>query len=430
MTSHVHTDAPATDPTPSFENGIDDLRQWPCVLCVRLSAIGDVVMLGRSLQALHESRQNVILVTEQKLLPVVSLFPSVRWALTISQADDHLQPRTPKTGTKAHGKHSLVLKVWHRPVSNGSWESVPLTSVISVLAERRFFDTHLIDFQCTARSHKACKALRKAGLNWNKSYSVPKKTLYRASRVLWSRLVGSPCHAQTRTPADLRTTSASTGVVARQLATVSRLKKASTPQAEAKAKRRKLVGQTDTTQTCSPALPAPSEERSGHEPEVLLFSGASLPLKRWPLENCLSFARALLKKGHSLALLGGPDEKDFGDQIARLVPGVKNLAGQCSLTETFSHIQASRFVVTTDSFPAHVCDLMHKHCIVLFGSTSPDFGFAPLSPTVDTLYSGYSCSPCTRHGRGSCRFGQTPCMRAHRGDDIADRVDQHLRKNR
>lgn len=422
MTRHVQADAPAPDPTGWLENEMEKLRQRPCVLCVRLSAIGDVVMLGRSLQALQESGQTVLLVTSKHLLPVVSLFPSVQWAVTLCSAEGHGNTGAPGTRRTAERNDTHVLQVWHWSTARASWQLVPLSAVISVLAERGF--EALIDFQRTARSRKACKALREAGIHWTRSYSVPKKTLYRASLVLWSRLFGSPRHAQTRSPAELRSKSAAEGVVARQIATIGGLKTASTREG---ARWQTPEGLIDFPQSSSEAPPMPPDEYSDQRYDVLLFSGASLPLKRWPLENCLSFAREILKRGHSLAFLGGPDEREFGDQLALLVPRVVNLAGKCSLTETFAHIRASRFVVTTDSFPAHVCDLMHKRGFVLFGSTSPDFGFAPLSAKVDTLYSGYSCSPCTRHGRGRCRFGQTPCMRAHRGEDVADRVDQILR---
>jgi ADP-heptose:LPS heptosyltransferase len=394
------------------------------VLCIRLSAIGDVIMLWRALKALHESGYVVMVVTSRQLLPVVSLFPFVKWTLTtqLSQEMAETKGKTPSPST--FGERDTKLLVWFRAHPTTEWKLLDHTSTLTLIQALTTSQPSLIDFQCTSRSRRARAILRATGVQWKHQFATPKRTIYRTARIMQSRLVGSPDHKRAPSPATLRDRCAATGVIARQLKVVEHLKRLHPPiphHEEAT-----LPHDHKNEEHRQPSPPRTPTDNTPQTHDILLFSGASLPLKRWPLENCLVFARTLVSKGYSLAYAGGPDEQHFGEQLARLVPGVVNTAGQHSLPETFDLIKAARCIVTTDSFPAHLCDLWQKPCIVLFGSTSPDFGFVPLSPAVDTLYSGFSCSPCTRHGRGLCRFGQTPCMRAHTGENIAERVTSLL----
>ena len=47
---------------------------------------------------------------------------------------------------------------------------------------------------------------------------------------------------------------------------------------------------------------------------------------------------------------------------------------------------------------------------VLFGATSPLFGFVPIYEKISIEYMNLSCSPCSRHGKGFCRFKNLKCL--------------------
>jgi heptosyltransferase-2 len=148
------------------------------------------------------------------------------------------------------------------------------------------------------------------------------------------------------------------------------------------------------------------------EPYVVLFPGASGPLKMWGMERFSELVSFVHKQANvRFVVIGGKEEISAGEALERAHPGtVLNLAGRLKVGETLAVIAAARYVVTGDSFPAHAADALGIPASVLFGATTPWFGFAPLSPAVRLHYLNLSCSPCTRHGKGRCRFGNLRCM--------------------
>jgi heptosyltransferase-2 len=68
---------------------------------------------------------------------------------------------------------------------------------------------------------------------------------------------------------------------------------------------------------------------------------------------------------------------------------------------------------TNDSAPLHLCTSVNAPVTAVFCSTTPDFGFTPLSdnslvieaePTPD-------CKPCGLHGSKQCKKGHFACSR-------------------
>jgi heptosyltransferase-2 len=156
--------------------------------------------------------------------------------------------------------------------------------------------------------------------------------------------------------------------------------------------------------------------------DCVVFAGASLPLKAWPKANCIALVERLRSAGLSVALAGGPAEVDLASSVAARCPGAVALAGALDLAQTIDLISRARCVVTTDSFPGHVRSLAGGPTLVLFGATSPSLGFVPVGEGVQVATLDLGCSPCTRHGRGRCRFGNHACMARLSGAAVADWV--------
>lgn len=358
---------------------MSEIQRKQRLLFVRMSAIGDVIMLGRSIRMAARHGATVCLLTHKKLLPVASGFPELKEVLLL---DDALQ-------LSGHIRTDIT----------SPWKDAS----VDFLRFHREFDS-VLDFQRTARSRRALRQLKKEGFLWKKRFWVNKRHLARQYLLLKARLARS----QTQQRGDPQPPS-HTRVVIRQLELVQKA----------------LQCAQDTQSINEYLFSAPHlEQAPAHD--VLLFAGASLPLKQWDLENCREFAGEIVKSGLSLAFVGGPGEEQAGHRLAQLVPKIVNLAGQTDLSTTLGMIAQCRFVVTTDSFPGHLCDLLAKPAIVLFGATSPAFGFTPLHQKITVHHTNLKCSPCTRHGRGTCRFGNHLCMRSHNGGEIAREVIRSL----
>lgn len=112
-------------------------------------------------------------------------------------------------------------------------------------------------------------------------------------------------------------------------------------------------------------------------------------------------------------LLGGREDAVACDAIltASGLASVQNLAGQLSFLESAALMQGAAMNYANDSAPVHIASAMNAPMTVVFCSTVPAFGFAPLSDPkfiVETTEQ-LACRPCGLHGRKSCPEGHFAC---------------------
>ena len=154
---------------------------------------------------------------------------------------------------------------------------------------------------------------------------------------------------------------------------------------------------------------------------VVLFPGASGPLKEWPAEKLLEWINLILSKTNKkIVLCGGKDVLEIGAKLTKSIPTERlwNAIAHCSLAETLAIIAHASHVVSGDTFAGHAADAFGVPASVLFGATSPQFGFVPPGSGSKILYAHMSCSPCTRHGKGTCRFGNKMCLQNIAAEDV------------
>lgn len=156
-------------------------------------------------------------------------------------------------------------------------------------------------------------------------------------------------------------------------------------------------------------------------PYMVLCPGASLPLKAWGAENYRTCAENIIKNSEAhIVILGGPDELAVGKEIAAINDQrVHNRVAKFSLLESLAVISKAEYLIAGDSFPGHACDILGVPATILFGATSPYFGFSPCSSNIRVRWLNLNCSPCTRHGRGLCRFKNHLCMKNIAATDVS-----------
>ncbi len=129
---------------------------------------------------------------------------------------------------------------------------------------------------------------------------------------------------------------------------------------------------------------------------VALAPGAAYgPAKRWPTEKYRELANRLVQDGHDVWVLGGPEDRELGDRVARgIAPAAcHNLCGRTSLTDAVDLLALARVTVSNDSGLMHVAAAAGSHVVALYGPTPPAFA-PPLTDHADIFHLGLECSPC------------------------------------
>lgn len=134
--------------------------------------------------------------------------------------------------------------------------------------------------------------------------------------------------------------------------------------------------------------------------------------KQLPAHKWVELIRILRKKG-SVYLLGGPGDRELCQKIIK-ESGADciNLAGQLSLLESAALMQKARRNYVNDSGPLHFASAMNAPTTVFFCSTTPHFGFGPLSEDaqiIETPSTELECKPCGLHGHSACPKGHFKC---------------------
>ena len=89
---------------------------------------------------------------------------------------------------------------------------------------------------------------------------------------------------------------------------------------------------------------------------------------------------------------------------------VMNLAGDLSLLQSAALMKGAVHNYVNDSGPLHLASSMNAAVTAFFCSTTPDFGFGPLSDnsTIKQV-ENLECRPCGLHGYKKCPKGHFKC---------------------
>ncbi|WGL58755.1 glycosyltransferase family 9 protein [Pigmentibacter sp. JX0631] len=338
------------------------------VFLTRLSAIGDVLIAANS----------VFCLIENNYFPVFITSPSNKdIALKIKNLQAFICFEKNKTP-------SFFLQ---------GKEVLPENFLSYILSIKTISNAIYIDLQNTNRSKRVFKYLKeKLNIGLEKKYIIEKYSFYRILLVLLSFFYFKQ----------------KTGLVPKNFIRIKSLQK--------NLLQKIILNDQENfldTYNFSPFLPAnyffPKEMQY-----ICLFPGASSFIKMWPKENFRFLIEKIKNETNlSIILCGSINEQYLGEYLdfpksSRVI----NMVSKTELSETLDIIANAKFVVTNDSFAAHAADNFNVPGTVIFGATSPQFGFVPLSKDIKFEYLNLNCSPCSRHGKKSnCRFKNLKCLK-------------------
>ena len=159
---------------------------------------------------------------------------------------------------------------------------------------------------------------------------------------------------------------------------------------------------------------------------LILAPGASkvtkmLPFETW--EMVLKNVRDLFE--YTMIVGNGMTESHWADKISSEADYGKviNLTKRLTIAELMLFISLGNLFAGNDSGPAHLAAMLKKYTVVIFGQTSPDYGFKPLNNTVVIEPPVHLiCRPCGHLGYKSCPLGHHDCMRSIDAETIINEI--------
>lgn len=146
-------------------------------------------------------------------------------------------------------------------------------------------------------------------------------------------------------------------------------------------------------------------------PYIVIAPASVWYTKQWPEHKWYEFIHAA-KHNFDLFIIGSHAEFELGERLRKQSEDkVINLCGKISLIEAAGVIMGARMLYCNDSAPLHIASAVGIPAGAVFCSTTPDFGFGPLSKgsSVIECLEKLPCRPCGLHGHRSCPKGHFKC---------------------
>lgn len=159
---------------------------------------------------------------------------------------------------------------------------------------------------------------------------------------------------------------------------------------------------------------------------AVLAPGTIWETKQWRGAGFAEVARHLLQKGFAVVLAGAARERAACADVAKLEPGVINLAGETTLSELAALIRRAAICVTNDSGPMHLAVALDRPVVSVFGPTDPIW-IGPYRRTDAVLQANLTCSPCYLRQLSRCGHGHA-CMQNIPAHAVIERAESVLRQ--
>lgn len=158
-----------------------------------------------------------------------------------------------------------------------------------------------------------------------------------------------------------------------------------------------------------------------NKPYVILAPGSQWNTKRWPLTQFMALADKMRSQGWHIVWTGLSREIVDASHLNHLANDT-NLIDRTDLSQWLSVISRASLVICNDSAAAHACTIHQVPVVTIFGSTIPQFGYAPQNIKSVVVEKQISCRPCTNHGRHACPKQHFKCMNTLSPNEVFDQV--------
>ncbi len=161
---------------------------------------------------------------------------------------------------------------------------------------------------------------------------------------------------------------------------------------------------------------------------VGIAPGSVWPTKRWISERFGEVSQLLMEKaGAKVIFLGSEEDRNLCERIAgSMEKKPKILAGETNILQSAAAVSFCKVILSNDSAPVHIASAMRRPVVAIFGSTIPEFGFAPYGRGHVIVQKKMDCRPCGIHGKRRCSEKHFRCMKDITTEEVFEAVRSFL----
>jgi lipopolysaccharide heptosyltransferase II len=157
---------------------------------------------------------------------------------------------------------------------------------------------------------------------------------------------------------------------------------------------------------------------------AVVVPGTIWPTKHWHIEGFAAVARHLRATGRAVVLAGSGSERERCQAVAKLAPGVLDLAGQTTLSELAALIRRAEVCVTNDSGSMHLTVALNRPVVSVFGPTD-EVWIGPYRRPEAVVRVAKACAPCYFRQLNDCPHNHA-CMRDVTPGMVIERIERVL----
>jgi len=129
--------------------------------------------------------------------------------------------------------------------------------------------------------------------------------------------------------------------------------------------------------------------------------------KQYPPEKWIKAIDNVIDKNLTVFLLGSKQDISLCQKIknnCKTSNRITILAGKLTFLQSAALMKKAKMNYVNDSAPLHICSAINAPVKAIFCSTTPMFGFYPLSDNSEVIETEekLSCKPCGIHGKTKC----------------------------
>ena len=160
---------------------------------------------------------------------------------------------------------------------------------------------------------------------------------------------------------------------------------------------------------------------------INIAASARWGTKNWPLEHIIKLCDLLGQKNIRVVLTGQTKDKPLAQQILKKTKAKPaDLTGKTSIIQLSALLTHFKAYISPDSAPLHVAAAMNVPVVALFGPTDPGRHMPPSAQSA-VFQKTLRCSPCYS---GDCKIKTHACMREILPEDVAKKVKEYIKESR
>ena len=118
------------------------------------------------------------------------------------------------------------------------------------------------------------------------------------------------------------------------------------------------------------------------------------PTKQWPLENFAKLCDELAKRNIRVVITGSEEDRASSEELFQMTKNKPvNAVGKTSITELVALIKRCQVFISSDSAPMHIASSVGVPLVAIFGPTDPKRHLVP-PKRFQVFWKEVPCSPC------------------------------------